>query len=83
MDYLLTERTRSLLMKSEEEKELLQDDKSSEGLSSFLTEMAEHNEKIAEEAPAMQQAEEPVEVKPCRVKKKKEGDEGEELAEAV
>ena len=70
-----------LLMRSEEEKDLVQDENSSEGLSSFLAEMAEHNEKIAEEAQAKQQEDVPVETKPPRLRKKKE-DEGEELAEA-
>jgi hypothetical protein len=70
-------------MKSEgeEQKDLGQDENSSEGLSSFLTEMAEHNEKIAEEAQTKQQPEENVETKPCRLKKKKEDERG-ELAEA-
>ena len=68
-------------MKSEEEKEQTQDENSSEGLSTFLAEMAEHNEKIAEEAQAVPQEEESAETKPRRLKKKKE-DDGEELAEA-
>ena len=68
-------------MRSEEEKDLLQDENSSEGLSSFLAEMAEHNEKIAEEAQTIPHEDESVEMKPRRLKKKKE-EEGEELAEA-
>lgn len=68
-------------MKSEEEKEQTQDENSSEGLSTFLAEMAEHNEKIAEEAQAVPQEEESAETKPRRLKQKKE-DDGEELAEA-
>ena len=69
-------------MKSEEEKAQAQEENSSEGLSTFLAEMAEHNEKIAEEAQAVPQEEEELaETKPRRLKKKKE-DEGEELAEA-
>jgi len=71
-----------LLMRSEEEKDLSQDENSSEGLSSFLAEMAEHNEKIAEEAQTIPHEDESVETtKPCPLKKKKE-EEGEELAEA-
>jgi len=77
----LNKTTPEPVMRSEEEKDLAQDENSSEGLSSFLAEMAEHNEKIAEEAQEKQQEEEPVEAKPCRLKKKKE-DGGEELAEA-
>jgi len=74
-------------MRSEEEKDLAQDENSSEGLSSFLAEMAEHNEKIAEEAQTIPHeqtiphGDESVETKPCRLQKKKE-EEGEELAEA-
>jgi hypothetical protein len=69
------------LMRPDEEKELVQDENSSEGLSSFLAEMAEHNEKIAEEAQTLPHESESLETKPCRLKKKKE-EEGEGLAEA-
>ena len=67
-----------------EEKDPLQAENSSEGLATFLTEMAEHNEKIAEEAQAIPEEEqegESAESKARRLKKKKE-DEGEELAAA-
>jgi len=50
---------------------------SGEGLSTFLSEMAEHNQKIAEEGEE-RQAEEPAEERGCRVSKSKDGSDAKE-----
>ena len=50
---------------------------SGEGLSTFLSKMAEHNQKIAEEGEE-RQAEEPAEEQGCRVSKSKNGNDGKE-----